>query len=165
MRNTVEEAVAQLTECFLTGGKLLLCGNGGSASDCAHIAGEFGKSFLLRRQPGLALTAAVGEAWASNLQEGLPAIDLTSHTSLMTAIANDIGGEFIFAQQVMAFGRKGDVLMGLSTSGNAENVRRAMLVARARGMAQLAKDAGLGRESLYKALTPGAKPRYDTVLA
>lgn len=138
MRNTLDQAVELLVAAFRKGGKLLLCGNGGSAADCAHIAGELAKGFLLRRAPTDALTEAVAEPWAAALQEGLPAIDLTAPGALMTAIANDIGGEFVFAQQVMAYGRPGDVLLGLSTSGNAENVRRAMLVAKARGLSTIA---------------------------
>ena len=138
MRNTVEQAAQLLVERFQNGGKLLLCGNGGSAADSAHIAGELCKGFLLARAPGQAFVDAVGEPWAARLQQGLPAIDLTAPGALMTAIVNDIGGEDIFAQQVMAYGKPGDVLMGLSTSGNAENVRRAMLVARARGLSTIA---------------------------
>lgn len=138
MRNSVEQASALLIQCFQNGGKLLLCGNGGSAADCAHIAGELCKGFLLARAPEQDFVDAVGEPWAARLQRGLPAIDMTSANALMTAIVNDIGGEDIFAQQVMAYGKPGDVLMGLSTSGNAENVRRAMLVARARGLSIIA---------------------------
>ena len=138
MRNTVEQAAQLLVERFQNGGKLLLCGNGGSAADSAHIAGELCKGFLLARAPGQAFVDAVGEPWAARLQQGLPAIDLTAPGALMTAIINDIGGEDVFAQQVMAFGRPGDMLLGLSTSGNAENVRRALLVAKARGLKTMA---------------------------
>ena len=138
MYNKVEQAAQLLIDCFQNGGKLLLCGHGGSSADCAHIAGELCKGFLLARAPGQAFVDAVGEPWAARLQQGLPAIDLTAPGALMTAIINDIGGEYVFAQQVMAYGRPGDVLLGISTSGNAENVRRAMLVARARGLKTIA---------------------------
>jgi len=131
MRNTVEEAARLLTACFRAGGKLLLCGNGGSAADCAHIAGELCKGFLLARKLPQPLQEVIGEPFAEHLQQGLPAIDLTANTAVMTAIINDIDGQDVFAQQVLAYGRPGDVLMGLSTSGNAENVRRALLVASA----------------------------------
>jgi D-sedoheptulose 7-phosphate isomerase len=131
MRNSLEEAAQLLISCFRAGGKLLLCGNGGSAADCAHISGELCKGFLLPRRLPQLLQDAVGEPFAQHLQQGLPAIDLTANTAVMTAIINDIDGQDIFAQQVLAYGRPGDVLLGLSTSGNAENVRRAMLVANA----------------------------------
>ena len=131
MRNSVEEASQLLTSCFRAGGKLLLCGNGGSAADCAHIAGELCKGFLLTRRLPQPLQDAIGESFAQHLQQGLPAIDLTANTAVMTAIINDIDGQDVFAQQVLAYGRPGDVLLGMSTSGNAENVRRAMLVASA----------------------------------
>lgn len=149
MRNTVVQATDLLIECFQNGGSLLLCGNGGSAADCAHIAGELCKGFLLSRAPEQAFVAALGEPWAARLQRGLPAIDLTSGNALISAIVNDIGGEDIFAQQVMAYGKPRDVLLGLSTSGNAENVRRAMLVARARGLRTIAM-TGAGGGKLAK---------------
>jgi len=138
MRNTVEEAAQLLTSCFRVGGKLLLCGNGGSAADCAHIAGELCKGFLLSRRLPQPLLEAIGEPFAEHLQQGLPAIDLTANTAVMTAIINDIDGQDVFAQQVLAYGRPGDVLMGLSTSGNAENVRRALLVAKVLNMRTVA---------------------------
>ena len=146
MRNTVEQAAEMLINCFNGGNKLLLCGNGGSAADSAHISGELCKGFLRRRDPGQAFVDRVGESWAAILQQGLPAIDLGSNAILMTAIINDISGEDVFAQQVMAYGSSGDVLLGLSTSGNAENVRRAMLVAKAKKMHTIAMTgAGGGR--------------------
>lgn len=135
MRNTMEQAAQKLIACFQQGNKLLLCGNGGSAADCGHIAGELCKGFLSRRTPDQDFVTSIGEGWAANLQQGLPAIDLTAQSPLITAIINDISGEDIFAQQVMAYGQRGDVLLALTTSGNAENVRRAALVAKARGMA------------------------------
>lgn len=135
MRNTLEQAAERLITCFQQGNKLLLCGNGGSAADCAHIAGELCKGFLSRRAPDKDFVDSVGEEWAQRLQQGLPAIDLTAQSALITAIINDISGEDVFAQQVMAYGQQGDVLLALTTSGNAENVRRAALVAKTKGMA------------------------------
>ena len=138
MRNTVEQAALLLVDCFQQGGKLLLCGNGGSAADCAHIAGELCKGFVSQRPATRDFLDKVGEDWAKHLQQALPAIDLTANSALLTAIINDISGQDVFAQQVMAFGRPGDMLLGLSTSGNAENVRRALLVAKARGLKTMA---------------------------
>lgn len=127
-------AADKISFCFEQGGKLLLCGNGGSAADCAHITGELVKGFIKKRPLPAALCEGIGESWAQSLQGGLPAIDLTANAALMTAVINDIDGESVYAQQVMAYGQKGDVIIGISTSGNAENVGRALKAARAKGM-------------------------------
>ncbi len=130
-----EAAVSMLVSCFRSGGKLLLCGNGGSAADCAHIVGELAKGFRKKRPLPEALQRAVG---TDRLQLGLPAIDLTSNAALIAAVNNDQGGEFVYAQQVMAYGRPGDVLLGISTSGNAKNVLLAAKAAKALGLHTLA---------------------------
>ncbi len=134
MNEYIQPASDILTDCFRRGGKLLLCGNGGSAADCAHITGELAKGFLLRRPLPDSLKTAIGQPWANDLQQALPAIDLTCNNALIAAVANDLGGDNAYAQQVMAYGRPGDVLLGISTSGNAENVCRALITARAMGM-------------------------------
>ncbi len=131
MNNTIEQASKLLINCFKEDNKLMLCGNGGSAADCAHISGELCKSFLLRRKLNDDLIKEIDAEWAYELQQGLPAIDLTANDALITAIINDINAYDVFAQQVLAFGKSGDVLMCISTSGNAENVVRASKVARA----------------------------------
>lgn len=132
-----QRAVAALCNSFRQGGKALLCGNGGSAADCAHIVGELAKGFLSRRPLPRELTQAMGEEWANRLQGGLPALDLTANSALIAAITNDMEGSSAYAQQVVAYGRKGDVLLGISTSGNAENVCRALTAARALGLTTL----------------------------
>lgn len=106
-----------LVECFRSGGKLLLCGNGGSAADCQHVAAEF-VSLLRQDRPRAAL----------------PAIALTTDTSFLTARANDFGFDEVFSRQVEALGKPGDVLMGISTSGNSRNVVQAVRTARERGL-------------------------------
>jgi D-sedoheptulose 7-phosphate isomerase len=106
-----------VAECFRAGGKLLLCGNGGSAADCQHMAAEF-----------------VSRLSADFERPGLPAIALTTDSSFLTAYANDYSFDGIFARQVQALGRPGDVLVGISTSGNSTNVLRAMETAAAIGM-------------------------------
>lgn len=131
MRNTLGEAVERLIDCFSRGGKLLVCGNGGSAADSAHIVGELVKGFLKKRPAGEAIAHATG---CDRLQKGLPAIDLTAQGAVISAINNDLGGECVYAQQVLAYGREGDVLLGISTSGNAKNVLMAMRAARQLGM-------------------------------
>lgn len=138
MDQPLNQAVSCIREAFADGHKLLLCGNGGSAADCAHITGELVKGFLKRRPLPEALQAAIGEPWAAQLQQGLPVIDLTANSALIAAIINDLDGKNVFAQQVMAYGRPGDVLLGISTSGNSENVCRALQCARALGLRTIA---------------------------
>ena len=128
-----EKAVELLLDCFRSGHKLLLCGNGGSAADCAHILGELVKGFCQKRPLRAELASSIGEDWAKDLQQGLPVIDLTANCAVISAIVNDIDGASMFAQQVIAYAAPGDVLIAISTSGNAENVRRAAVVARAKG--------------------------------
>lgn len=128
---TFEQVAGLLIDCFKAGGKLLLCGNGGSSADCAHITGELVKGFCKKRPLPEALQKSIG---TDKLQMGLPAIDLTANCALISAVNNDLGGELVYAQQVMAYGRPGDVLIGLSTSGNAKNVAMAVKAARALGL-------------------------------
>ncbi len=113
----IEQAVKIISHCFEQKGKLLLCGNGGSAADAQHIAAEF----VIRLSPQLNRPA-------------LPAIALTTDTSVLTAGGNDFGFEQIFARQVEALGQKGDVLIGISTSGNSPNVVQAFKQAKAQGL-------------------------------
>lgn len=140
-RASVERAAEALIACFRTGNKLLVCGNGGSCADADHIVGELVKGFLKKRplpeETRARIRAAVpegGEKLASSLQGGLPAINLAAHASLFTAFANDVNADYAYAQQVGAYGRRGDVLLGISTSGNAQNVACAVGVARALGL-------------------------------
>jgi len=129
---------------FEGGGKLLLCGNGGSAADCDHITGELMKGFLLKRPvPDTFAAHPALDGEGRLLQGALPAISLVGQTALSTAFANDVDPEMIYAQQVYGLGNAGDVLLGISTSGNAGNVCRALRVARALGM----KTIGLTGES------------------
>jgi phosphoheptose isomerase len=127
VRSEIMAAYAILTECYKNKNKTLLCGNGGSAADCEHIVGEFMKGFKLKRP------VSPGVAGLPGLQAALRSISLVSQTSLITAIANDLGGEYIFAQQVLGYADEGDVLIALSTSGNADNVYNAVLAARYMG--------------------------------
>lgn len=141
LKEQVAAAAELIIETYKNGGKVLVCGNGGSCSDADHIVGELMKSFEGRRPLAkelqdelVSLSPETGKMLAEKLQQGLPAISLTVHQSLITAIANDISGEVIYAQQVVGWGNKGDVLIGLSTSGNSQNVIDAMIVARAKGL-------------------------------
>jgi D-sedoheptulose 7-phosphate isomerase len=134
----VQRACDLMIDCFQGGGKVLACGNGGSAADSEHLVGELMKGYLTARRLPAEGREALREAspeegayLADHLQGALPAISLASQTSLMTAVANDIGADMIFAQQVYGYGRVGDVLIAISTSGNSRNVLLAAQVARA----------------------------------
>jgi D-sedoheptulose 7-phosphate isomerase len=137
----INAAFNVLRDCYRGGGKLLACGNGGSASDAEHIVGELMKGYLLKRPVPeemrtklIATSPEDGDYLANHLQGGLQAISLVSQTSLLSAIANDTAADMVYAQQVYAYGRAGDALIGISTSGNSTNVIRAMQVARALGL-------------------------------
>lgn len=127
----LDRAIEAVLAAFRSGSKLLVCGNGGSAADSAHIVGEFVKGFLRKRPLPKEWSQALDGA---PLQMGLPAIDLTAQGAVISAVANDLGGDLIYAQQVMAYGNPGDVLIGITTSGNAANVAMAARAAHLKGM-------------------------------
>ncbi len=140
-KERIERALQLFIETFESGGKIVTAGNGGSASDAEHICGELMKGFMQKRHinnAGLKDKFAgfgdEGKYLSENLQMALPCISLTSHTALNTAVANDIDPDLMFAQQLFALGRKGDVFIGISTSGNAENLKYAFMTASAIGM-------------------------------
>lgn len=120
---------------YKNNGKLLCCGNGGSAADCEHICGELMKGFVLARKIKADLVEKICDPDIScSLQYGLPCIPLTSHMALMTAILNDNSGNSIFSQQVLSLGRKEDTLLCISTSGNSLDCYYAAKVAKALGL-------------------------------
>jgi D-sedoheptulose 7-phosphate isomerase len=134
----LNEAAERLIRCYQNGNKVLICGNGGSSSDSDHIAGELLKGFEEKRPLDdyiknrlLSVSAKRGQFLSEKLQTGLPAISLSAHAGLVTAVANDTDAHLIYAQQVIGFGNPGDVLLGISTSGNAQNVLDAAITARA----------------------------------
>lgn len=130
-----------MESCYVNGGKLLIAGNGGSAADAEHIVGELMKGFENPRKPQAdyakklkAVNAELGEVLAENLQGAMPAIALDGHFALSTAYMNDCEPLLCFAQQVNGYGQAGDVLLGISTSGNSKNILYAATVAKAKGM-------------------------------
>ena len=131
----LDKAIEMIIESYRNGGKLMVCGNGGSASDSAHIVGELVKGFLKKRPLPPEWSESLDGA---NLQLGLPAIDLTAQGAVIAAVVNDLGGEYMYAQQVMAYANPGDVLIGISTSGNARNVELAMKTAALKGARTIA---------------------------
>ena len=142
-----------LVAAYQNGNKLLVCGNGGSAADSEHMVAELMKGFLKRRPITAEHAAqleqaggAAGKAIASRLQGTLAAVALPAQVSLITAIANDIDYDMIFAQQVFGLGRPGDVLLGISTSGKSKNVVNAVIVAKAFGLKSIALTGRSGGE-------------------
>ena len=138
-RKDIWRAYELLETAYSNGGKLLVCGNGGSASDSEHIVGELMKEFKLKRnvygEQAVALKtidAEMGQTLADNLQGALPAISLTGHSALQTAYMNDAMPELVFAQQVNGYGNANDVFLGISTSGNSKNVLYAAVTAKSK---------------------------------
>ena len=181
-RGEIERAYEAIAAAYRRGGKLLVCGNGGSAADSDHIVGELMKNFAVKRgidpelageivriagdvyptdggasdpgasdasvtgagvtvgaaAAGAAAEASVGASLVANLNGALPAIALTQHAALNFACINDNSADATFAQQVLGLGRKGDVFLGITTSGNSKNVIYAAIVARAKGLSTVA---------------------------
>lgn len=140
-KEDIEQAYGILETAYANGRKLLVSGNGGSASDSEHIVGELMKEFKLKRkvyreqaEEMRKISPELGEVLANNLQGALPAISLTGHSSLTTAFMNDSEPELIFAQQVNGYGKPGDVYLGISTSGNSRNVLFAAVTAKSKGL-------------------------------
>ncbi|MCR4601985.1 MAG: SIS domain-containing protein [Prevotella sp.] len=140
-REQISKAYLMLEQLYTQEGKLLVCGNGGSASDSEHIVGELMKEFKLKREvykdqadAMKSIDIEMGTILAQHLQGALPAITLTGHSSLTTAFMNDCMPELVFAQQVNGYGTKGDILLAISTSGNSRNVLFAAVAAKSKGM-------------------------------
>ncbi|OON88470.1 phosphoheptose isomerase [Oribacterium sp. C9] len=140
-KNDIIKAYDILESCYESDHKLLIAGNGGSAADSEHIAGELMKRFkICRTVPAefeerlISVDPERGKTLAHNLERGLMAIPLVAHEALSTAYINDVDGLGVFAQQLYGFGRPGDVFWGISTSGNSKNVMSATVVARALGI-------------------------------
>lgn len=140
-KNDIINAYIVLNECYHSGGKLLIAGNGGSAADSEHIVGELMKAFKLPRKLSnefkeklVSENSELGATLANNLQGALPAIALDGHFALTTAYMNDCEPLLCFAQQVHGYGNNGDVFLAISTSGNSKNVLYAATVAKTKGM-------------------------------
>ena len=152
-KKDILEASEAIIKCYSYNGKLLICGNGGSSSDADHIVGELMKSFEMKRPLDdglknrmLLVAGDKGEFIAGKLQNALPAISLNAHTSLISAIANDMDPNLVFAQQIVGYGRKGDVLIALSTSGNSRNIVDAVITAKALGLTVIGLTGNSGGE-------------------
>ena len=140
-REDIIKAYDILEAAYAQGRKLLVCGNGGSASDSEHIVGELMKEFRLKRKvyaeqadAMMEIDPEMGKVLAENLQGALPAICLTGHSALTTAFMNDANADLVFAQQVNGYGKANDVFLGISTSGNSKNVCYAAITAKSKGL-------------------------------
>ena len=139
----IAEAATLITECFRSGGKVVLLGNGGSAADAQHLAAELVGRFKMER-------------------DALPAMALTTNTSILTALGNDYGYDAVFAKQVQAWAQVGDVVIGISTSGNSPNVVSGMEKARELGARTIALTGGGGGKMAEVADLPIVVPSSDT---
>ncbi len=141
IQNELLEAYKLMETCYLKDGKLLIAGNGGSAADAEHMAGELMKRFMKPRpvpemfkKALISVDPEVGNELAGNLEKGLMAIPLVAHEAMTTAYINDVDALGVFAQQLYGFGRKNDVFLGISTSGNSKNIVNAAVTAKAMGI-------------------------------
>lgn len=153
IENEIIQAYFIMEECYYNDGKLLIAGNGGSAADSEHIAGELMKRFKTPRPVShefaeklKTIDSVRGENLAKNLECSLMAIPLVAHEALSTAYINDVDGLGVFAQQLFGFGRPGDVFLGISTSGNSKNIMSATVVARALGIKVIGLTGAKGGE-------------------
>ena len=151
IKEATEKAISLIVEAHRAGGKILLCGNGGSSADCEHIAGELLKSFVRKRPPEgkelKHLTEALGEE-ATLLQRGVCALPLPSFSGALSAYINDVEPSLAYAQLLYAMGKSGDVLIAISTSGSSENVVKAAKCAKALGLSVISLTGESGGELL-----------------
>lgn len=170
-RQSLIDAYLIMEEAYEGDHKLLIAGNGGSAADSEHIAGELMKRFKTPRPvtPEMAeklkaIDPVRGADLAKNLERGLMAIPLVAHEALSTAYINDVDGLGVFAQQLFGFGRPGDVFLGISTSGNSKNVMSATVVARALGIKVIGLTGAKGGELAQVADVSVKVPETETYM-
>lgn len=159
-REDIAKAIQLMIETYKNKGKILVCGNGGSAADSEHIVGELMKGFLLARKIN---DDRLSTELKEKLQGALPAISLCSQTALMTAFSNDLDPDFVFAQQVYGYANENDLLIGISTSGNSENIVNAVKTANCMGIKSIAltgKDGGKLKELATVSLCVPANETY-----
>ena len=170
-RKDIVDAYLVMEECYKHDGKLLIAGNGGSAADSEHIAGELMKRFKTPRpvttefaEKLIAIDPERGVNLAKNLERGLMAIPLVAHEALSTAYINDVDGLGVFAQQLFGFGRPGDVFLGISTSGNSKNIISTTVVARALGIKVIGLTGANGGELAKVADVAVKVPENETYM-
>lgn len=170
-RQSIIDAYQIMEDCYARDGKLLIAGNGGSAADSEHIAGELMKRFKTPRPVPEEFAERLkevdpvrGDDLAKNLERGLMAIPLVAHEAMTTAYINDVDGQGVFAQQLYGFGRAGDVFLGISTSGNSKNVMSATVVARALGIKVIGLTGAKGGELAKVADVAVKVPQTETYM-
>lgn len=170
-KKSIIEGYQLIESSYSHDGKLLIAGNGGSASDSEHIAGELMKRFNRPRPIPTEFANKLkqidpvrGEQLSNNLERGLMAIPLVAHEALTTAYINDVDGNGVFAQQLYGYGRRGDVFLGISTSGNSKNVISATVVARALGIKVIALTGNTGGELAKVADVAVIVPEKETYM-
>lgn len=162
-RNDMENTFSALKMCFEKNGRLYICGNGGSASDALHIVGELVKSFVYKRELDESFIARMPADELEKYQGALPAFALVENTALVSAYANDVDAEYVFAQQVYAYAREGDCVLGISTSGNSKNILRALEAAHGRGAVTLGltgRDGGVMKSLCKSCIVVPAQETY-----
>lgn len=172
IEDNIAKAYSILENSFCNGGTLFVCGNGGSASDAEHIVGELMKGFKLKREIEKEFKDKLEKKYGSEgkeigekLQKGLKAISLISHPALLTAFSNDVDASLIYAQQLYVLGRKGDVFIGISTSGNSVNVKRCFEIASLTGIKTIAMTNSDGGICAKMADCPIRVPEKETFKA
>lgn len=170
-RKEIVEGYLIMEDAYERGHKLLIAGNGGSAADSEHIAGELMKRFKIpRKVPDdfadklKQIDSDRGPALAENLEQGLMAIPLVAHEALTTAYINDVDGLGVFAQQLYGYGREGDVFLGISTSGNSKNIMNATVVARALGIRVIGLTGEKGGELAHVSDVAVKVPETETYM-
>lgn len=171
IRKEIIDAYLLMEECYENGGKLLIAGNGGSAADSEHIAGELMKKFKIFRPVNERYAEKLkevdptrGEHLAKNLECALMAIPLVAHEALTTAYINDVDGFSVFAQQLLGYGQEGDVFLGISTSGNSKNIMNATVIARASGIKVVGLTGAKGGELAMVADVAVKAPETETYM-
>ena len=172
IREEIEAAYRLMAESYEGGGKLLVAGNGGSAADSEHIVGELMKRFRLPRPIPADLAVRLstvdpvrGAALAKSLEGALPAIPLVAHQALTTAFMNDAASVDVYAQQLLGYGRPGDVFLGISTSGNSENILHAAVAAKALGLRTVGLTGASGGELAALCDVTVKAPAAETYMA
>ena len=171
IRQEIIDAYLLMEKSYENGGKLLIAGNGGSAADSEHIAGELMKRFKIPRPVSKEYAEKLkevdperGESLAKNLECSMMAIPLVAHEALTTAYINDVDGLGVFAQQLFGYGREGDVFLGISTSGNSKNIMNATVVARASGIKVVGLTGAKGGELATVADIAVKAPETETYM-
>lgn len=171
VKEDIIRAYVVMEECYMRDGKLLIAGNGGSAADAEHIAGELMKRFIIPRPITVefekklkSIDPVRGENLAKKLERSLMAVPLVAHEALFTAYINDVDGVGVFAQQLLGFGRANDVFLGISTSGNSENILSAAIVAHALGMKVIGLTGAKGGKLAKIADVCVKAPAYETYM-